>query len=515
MNKSKEVLQEIIHSGSLPTLSRVASKLMQITGHDESSLGEVTALISQDVSLSTKLLRVVNSSFYGLPHEVGTIHQAVTILGTKALRSLAFSFSFLNIERPGHGQGFDYERFWERSLATAVASRLIMGRVSDQNAEEVFTASLLLDIGKLLFAGAYGEQYDRLLKEAAGSELRLMELETEHIGVHHAEIGFEAAQHWNFPLSLAHPILHHHAPDNAQAKALAIHTTIRVVHLASLVSGIMYSGKPIDYHRPFQQKARSMFKLSTIVTDEILDKVHIEMDKAAGYFGLKIEGAPRIHELLQMANFELSQLNLSYEQINRELVQAKMRMQKLTDELEEKNRYLEGIANLDGLTEIHNHRYFQEFLSREINRATRSKGVLSLVLGDVDKFKSFNDRYGHQAGDEALRQVAQLCRGMIREYDLVARYGGEEFVVVLPDTEQGDAMNIAEKLRTAIEETPFTIDGRTLSLTMSFGISTFDPKGMKKCELIERADKALYCAKNKGRNRVEEYIGKTSWFGLS
>lgn len=517
MSTKEEVLQDVIESGALPTLSTVASTLINITGKEETTIYDIAQLIAQDVSLSSKILKVVNSSFYNFPNEVGTIQQAVAILGTNAVRSLVLSFSFLHMEKPAHGKGFNYERFWEESLAAAVASKLIMAKVSDHDPEEAFTASLLQNLGKLIFACAYGETYDTLLEEAGGSEKRLLELEEEKIGVNHAYIGGEAAKQWQFPDGLAIPIAHHYDPNSYLGDDADIKTEIKVVHLAALLANIMYSGKPIDYHAPFRERAKKMFKLDTSSIDEILEKANTEVAKAADYFGLKIEGTPSIPELLQKANIELSLLNMSYEQMNRELVEAKMKLETITRELEEKNTYLEGVANLDGLTGIYNHRYFQEFLDKEISRSSRLENRMSLILTDIDNFKKFNDYYGHQAGDYVLKEVASLCAELIREYDLIARYGGEEFVFVLPETDEAEALIVAEKLRSAIEQHGFNYDGDEYRVTSSFGVAVFDRTGkaIKKSELIERADKAMYAAKKKGRNRVEAFVEKSSWFGRS
>ncbi len=515
MQTKEEVLAKVIEGGSLPTLSTVASTLINITGKEETTIYDITRLIAQDVSLSTKILKVVNSSFYNFPNEVGTIQQAVAILGTNAVRSLVLSFSFLNMERPRHGVGFSYEQFWEESLAAAVASKLIMAKVSDQDPEDAFTVSLLQNLGKLILACAFKEQYDALLEESEGSEQRLLELEEERLGASHAYIGAEAARIWNFPESLRVPIGCHHDPASCDVKDPALKTVVQVVHLAALCANIMYSGKPIDYHAPFRERARKMFRLDAKAIDDILARVDVEVAKAADYFGLKIKGTASIPELLQQANIELSLLNMSYEQMNRELVQAKMKLEKLTAELEEKNAYLEGIANLDGLTEIYNHRFFQEFLDRELSRSQRLGSQLSLVLSDIDNFKKFNDFYGHQAGDYVLKEFAALCKGLIREYDLLARYGGEEFVIVLPEASAADAGVVAEKLREAIAAHEFAYAGETYTVTSSFGVAVYEPgpKPLKKNELIERADKALYQAKKKGRNRVELFSEKSGWFG--
>ena len=518
MATQQEILKKVIESGSLPTLSTVASTLINITGKEETTTYDISKLIAQDVSLSTKILKVVNSAFYNFPNEIGAIQQAVAILGTNAVRNLVLSFSILNLERPRHGSGFSYEQFWEQSLAAAVAAKLIMAKVSsERDPEDIFTVSLLQKLGKLIFASAYPELYDELLEEADGNEERLLQLEEERIGANHAYIGGEAAKHWNFPDSLAFPIAHHHNPAGYDGKNPHLLTDIRVAYLASLVANIMYSGNPIAYHSPFRDSARKMFKLNTETIDEILSRVNTEVATAAEYFGLKIKGTASIPELLQQANIELSQLNMSYEQINRELVQTKMKLEKLTRELEEKNSYLEGIANLDGLTGIYNHRYFQEFLNKELSRSNRLGNRLCLILADIDNFKKFNDLYGHQAGDYVLKEFAGLCGGMIREYDLSARYGGEEFVFVLPETSLEEALIVAEKIRSELEQHKFSYEGDDYRVTSSFGVAEFDGNDngplITKTILIERADEALYSAKKKGRNRVEVYAEKTGWFG--
>jgi diguanylate cyclase (GGDEF)-like protein len=516
MSTQDEVLAKIIKVGALPTLSTVASTLINITGKEETTIYDITKLIAQDVSLSSKILKVVNSSFYSFPNEVGTIQQAVAILGTNAVRSLVLSFSFLNMERPKHGVGFNYERFWEESLAAAVVSKLIMKEVSEQDPDDAFTVSLLQNLGKLILACAFRDQYDELLNKAQGSEQQLLELEEQELGVNHAYVGSEAGKIWNFPDSLRIPIACHHDPDSYQGGNAELRTVVKVAHLASLCAGIMYSGQPIAYHGPFRERAHKMFGLDSVVIDALLERAADEVASAANFFGLNITGTASIPELLQQANIELSLLNMSYEQMNRELVEAKMKLETLTADLEEKNAYLESVVNLDGLTEIYNHRYFQEFLDREVSRSKRLESPLALILADIDNFKKFNDFYGHQAGDYVLKEFASLCGELVREYDLLARYGGEEFVFVLPESSAEEAQAVAEKLRAAIEQHSFSYGGDNYKVTSSFGVAALDPaisKSVKKNELIERADKALYQAKKKGRNRIELYSEKSGWFG--
>lgn len=509
-----EVLQHVLESRALPTLSNVASKLIEITGKEETTLYEITQLIAQDVSLSAKVLKVVNSSFYSFPNEVRTIQQAVAILGTNAVRSLVLSFSFLNMERKRGQSGFDYQRFWEQSLATAVAARMLALQVkTGLDPEEVFTASLLVNIGVLILAQAYPERYDALLrgaKEEGGGTL--LEKEQQELGADHAWIGAQAARHWQFPETLVLPILHHHDPDGYAGGQAEVAREIRIAYLADLVANILYSARPIEFADRFRKDAGRLLKVSGKVVDRILETVSDEVARAAEYFGLKIEGTPSIPEILQKANIELSLLNMSYEQMNRELVAAKLELERLNDELKEKNTILEELANIDGLTGVTNHRHFQENFDRELNRAVRGDHPLALIMVDLDHFKRINDSYGHQAGDFVLREACRVWKEQLRDYDLLARYGGEEFAVLLPESDTEAALTVAGKLRQATDEHEFADRGERYAVTASFGVSVFVPGDCEasKDELLEQADSALYEAKKKGRNRVELYAPKKS-----
>jgi diguanylate cyclase (GGDEF)-like protein len=182
------------------------------------------------------------------------------------------------------------------------------------------------------------------------------------------------------------------------------------------------------------------------------------------------------------------------------------RLLKVSAELGAANRALERMSRQDSLTELANRRYFDAFLSEEMARARRSKQELSLALCDVDFFKAYNDHYGHQAGDECLRQVARAlgsaCR---RPADLAARYGGEEFALVLPETPLVGASRVAEAVREAVLllHLPHERSGIERYVTVSIGVSALLPGRDAEPEcLIAAADQALYQAKKLGRNRV-------------
>ncbi len=161
-------------------------------------------------------------------------------------------------------------------------------------------------------------------------------------------------------------------------------------------------------------------------------------------------------------------------------------------------------AVTDELTGLYNHRRFQEALASELERSKRFEQDMSLVMLDIDNFKSINDTYGHQQGDRVLREVARILRENSREIDAPARYGGEELAVVLPQTDQNGAFNLAERVRAGIEELrlPLLDGGGTMSVTASLGVASLAGSAADADELVAAADAALYRAKRGGKNQT-------------
>ncbi len=176
-------------------------------------------------------------------------------------------------------------------------------------------------------------------------------------------------------------------------------------------------------------------------------------------------------------------------------------LKKEADGLRDKLKDYRTAAYQDGLTKIPNRLAYDDRLKEEFARWKRFDHPVSLLVWDIDKFKAINDTYGHQEGDKILRSVAAMLQDHIRETDFLARYGGEEFVIILPGAQMRYAKKVAEKLRKLIETMPLVIDKKTIHITMSCGISEFR-EGDSPNHVFSRADKALYSAKEAGRNAV-------------
>ena len=210
--------------------------------------------------------------------------------------------------------------------------------------------------------------------------------------------------------------------------------------------------------------------------------------------------------LTHRSNDELGELVTSLDRMRMEIRAREEEVRKAYADLSDANSLLEEISNTDAVTRIYNRRYFDQVLANEIGRASRLQAPIAVLLCDIDYFKNYNDTYGHQQGDFCLREVATAIKSAFsRAADVVARYGGEEFGIVLPNTDQEQALMLAQRLRERVNGLliPHQSSGVADHVTVSIGVAvTLPEKDTIMSMLIEQADKALYEAKNSGRNAI-------------
>jgi len=171
-------------------------------------------------------------------------------------------------------------------------------------------------------------------------------------------------------------------------------------------------------------------------------------------------------------------------------------------ELEKLREEVHALAMTDELTRVFNRRHFMMVIEHELRRAKRYQHALSLIIFDIDNFKMVNDTYGHLCGDAVLRELPQACHTVLRQCDVLARFGGEEFILLLPETEQANALQVADKLCQLIARQVIEYKNKQIQVTISAGVATCDPTTDTLDDLLSRADKALYQAKQRGKNRL-------------
>jgi diguanylate cyclase (GGDEF)-like protein len=202
---------------------------------------------------------------------------------------------------------------------------------------------------------------------------------------------------------------------------------------------------------------------------------------------------------LPAAKGEVGDLTLVFNHMVERLRHGRQELDAVNEKLRRQNEELERLSTVDALTGLHNRRFLTQRLSNELLRSYREKCSFTVLMADVDEFKKYNDAFGHPAGDEVLRKVANILLGSIRAVDCTARYGGEEFAVLLTDTVGEGALEVAERIRTRVAAEKFP--GR--KITISIGMAEFPVHGHSAEAVMSRADEALYAAKRGGRNRIE------------
>jgi diguanylate cyclase (GGDEF)-like protein len=236
------------------------------------------------------------------------------------------------------------------------------------------------------------------------------------------------------------------------------------------------------------------------------DELMQTIEQALDHYQLLLDRT-ELADRLQASNIKLADANQQLEQL---IQQRTLALRQVSEELRLMHDQLAKLAVVDPLTGLHNHRFFQEHMAKELRRCLRYGQPMSLILADLDHFRQYNELNGHQSGDQTLKVVSDLFKAGIREPDMIARYGGEELVILLPHTGAAGAETTAQRLRKAIESHPFPGAERLPGgkLTASFGIAGVEP-GAKEMgsepspsEVMSRADKALAKSKQEGRNRV-------------
>ncbi len=493
-----QTLERVLSAPRLPTLPAIALKVIELTEQRDVSFPQIAETIQNDQGLAAKILRTINSSFYGLPKKCSTINQAMVALGLNAVKTLALGFSLVKTIKDGATEGFDYEDHWRRAIYTAVGARAIAKATRAADPEEVFLGGLLQDIGVIALLQALGDEYLAAAREAKGDHRALVKAEIRTLEVQHPDIGAMMGQRWKLPEALIAQVKYHERPTAApvqHAKA------IRCVGLGNIVSDILCEVRVGENMARYTTLAEQWFELPPEKSEELLREIAESARDVALLLKVGIGSRPPIEDILASAAERLVALSLEQGQHS--------------EQLERQNVQLQQAAVTDSLTGAANRRRFNDVVNDLFKRTIAERGRLAIVFLDVDKFKLVNDTHGHPVGDAVLVEIAaRLCRHFDPRGGVVCRYGGEEFAVVLDGLGRAEAGRYAEEFRAlqageAIDVSGCGVDAQALSVTVSIGISAYEPETAhafaKPEQLVQAADQAVYAAKGSGRNCVRVF----------
>lgn len=491
MNES--LVERIKACPSLPSMPAIAVQVLGLAQSNDVDIAEIARVITRDPALSSKILKTVNSSFYGRPQHVSTVSHALVILGLQSVKTLVLGFSLVTNLSTAKGKkgGFDHMAYWRRSVYAATAAKVISGRAGVVQHEEAFLATLLADIGQLVLDQVLGDEYAELCAGAAGHD-DLTRKERAALGMTHAEVGKVMTEAWKLPPLLSVPVAEHHTPEAATDPALR--RVAELVGLSGRCADVFVDENATEAIAAVRTRCRELLSLSDEQTDAMLAEIGSKTRDIASLFEINIGSVMQYEQILKRANETLVELTL--------------RSQQQATSLAEQNERLKQAAMTDALTGLGNRQRFDAFLAEQIEQARAISGHVALVLLDLDHFKQVNDKHGHPVGDAVLRHVAKIVKAAARTQDAACRYGGEEMALVMPMTTRATAVATAETLRRAICARPVPIEAeKMLPISASIGVAVFDPQGplQSAAHLLKAADLALYNAKHAGRNCVKVF----------
>lgn len=494
LRMNEQLVKKIKQCPSLPSLPAIALQVLEMAQKEHVDIAEIARIISKDPALSSKILRTVNSSFYGRSQSISTISHALVILGLQSVKTLVLGFSLVTNLAKNKAKGFKHLVYWRRSVYAATAARTLAARLQIVQQEECFLAALLMDIGMLVLDQVIGEQYGEL-HETITSHQQLCEAEMAGLGMTHADVSGILAEQWKLPPVLAVPMARHHGGKGNVDPGLA--KLMEVVALAGRCADVFVDDQAAESIAFVRKTCEENYSIPQADCDGMLDEICTRTKEIAPLFEISIASTTNYEAILKKANEALVELTLKTQQ------------QAAT--LEQQNQELKVQATTDGLTGLANRVTFDQFMGEAFTAAVAMNKTISLLMIDVDKFKSINDRHGHQVGDGVLKMIGKMLRSVSRSQDMAARYGGEEFCLVMPASNRSTAAAMAESLRRVVCTRPLDCgEGVKLPVTISVGVATYEPgvPFTHHQHLVKAADLAVYAAKHAGRNCVKLFSFK-------
>jgi len=483
----------------LPSPTIVALQIITLANEPEIDLHRFIRILNCDPALASKILRIANSPLYPYSKKIGNLHQALMVLGLNATVSLALSFSLMKSLQTSRGSGLDYTLYWKRALIAGAACRVLGTTCGLSEIEELYLASLMQDLGMLALDQVFPDLYHpQALDQACHASITSHEHQC--LEVQHAAVGSWLLTQWNFPDRLRLAVAGSDdpsriPPQDARAKF------VYCVSLSGKIAEIFLRESHGDYLQTVKEEARTWLNLTPEVLMKILETTQ--------------ELLPETEKIFQTDLQTWTEPQTILEKARESLLLRSLQTLKEVQELQINNAAIE--AQFHNLEEIHRHdpltgsltrACLDQHLETSFEQALAKEECLTLVFGDLDKFKSVNDTHGHQAGDAVLQSTARLLLSKVRTTDIVGRYGGEEFVLILPKTSSAAAEMVCKRILTAFRSTPHEIaNDQRITVTISLGIATHTPDCpySKITDLLHAADEALYRSKAHGGNRHTSY----------
>jgi len=488
-------LEKVLASPDLPSLPAVALKVLELTSKPDVSLKQVAQVIENDQAIAAKVLRTINSSFYGLSKRCGSIQQALALLGLQTVKGLVLGFSLAkSVDGGGESEiSFDFISYWRRCMYSAAASKHIAASTRRCDPDEAFVAALMQDIGMVALWRALGDQYLQTLDVAGKQHSKLCAIERKAFEIDHAAVSGEMAKRWRFPESMVEALRCHHDSQKAPVEAAGI---AQVVEIGGLAAALVAGGiRSEDGVNRFCAAANDWFNIKSTPALGMLQTIADLAQQMSRVFGLNVGEKADIDGIIHRA--QAIRDDQSLPSINLEQV------------VEDEAR-----GALDSVTGLPERAVFVRDLDLgfSVNAQGGDGTGIGVCLISLDGVRAINNRLGPSAGDRALAAVAPAIVEGLGRFGRAYRFVGTAFVGLLPKTDGEQLARVAESIRKKIAETVFRIETgsgpESVQFSVSCGIALSDGQnsGIANREhLVRAALSALAAAQKQGENSIARY----------
>jgi len=473
---------------------RVALELIELSRTPNVEVADYAALIGTDVSLSGRILGLVNSACYAPEDEIMTVERALCTLGLRQARVIALSHCVASLHQALAIQGESARSLWAMSMTKGIAARKVAEQLGLEELDAAFTAGLLQDMGLALLHSLDPQAMIEIHARIDSCLERTLQAEVEHFGLNHSEVGQRMADKLNLPDFYRRAIESHHGcPDDLLRRAEGL-------ELAVGVAGLLP-------HRHDNWSGRSMDYLASIVEErlpghdsleEFLVEVQDELADLDRQLGTSSTEVPDLLDGLIYASQVHAQESLQTVANNIWLREDSSSLNERLHNAKRAHEEAEQRADRDPLTQLFNRHGWDRRARVTLRQAGDDESSLGVAFFDLDHFKELNDDLGHAAGDTFLQEVGRRMTEAVREDDLICRWGGDEFVVLFVGADATDCLEAARRVKEHVQARPVVIGGQGLRVSITAGFVSVEAgeKGLSLSELLQVADEQLYKAKS-------------------
>jgi diguanylate cyclase (GGDEF)-like protein len=496
-----DLLTDILNCPSLPSLPAVASQVLELTSDPDVKMSELADQIMMDQALSAKVLRTVNSSFYGLRKRCSSIEKALIMLGLGPVKSLVLGFSLVSAFESQSGDAFDYKDYWLRGLNTAVAAKLTADAKNfGDECDASFLTGLLQDIGMIAMYRAMRTRYNSVVESVEKDHSKLTRAEITEFDLQHAGVGSAIAAKWKLPEEITVPINYHERPTACPSE----HSKIaRCVALGNLIHDVLTSENPTKPLRAVYSKGKQWLDLSESQIDDVIVKSGNASKEMAKVLEVEVEKLEEPQDILAKADRQLINMTRDHEVEN---YSAK-----------EVGSLAEGIDAIDSMTGVLNREGFKHAIRQVYSTVKPGEVDITVIQCSIAGLESISETAGQQAHEDIIIGTAAM---LIKYFEpmggAVCRLGDADFGVVLPDVDRTSASRTAsvfsDQFSVSIEN--WVPDQPSIQETVQvhIGLATLDEGTallfVSPEKLVLASTKAVNAAKTSPTSAIRSFVPK-------